>query len=67
MTDLPQLLDCKGVMAELGVTRGVAESLMRDCDKYPIGRRVFVARADVARALDERRTDPQGHKRKLVA
>lgn len=61
MTDpLPQLLDVNGVRAELGVTRGVAEALMRDLEKIRIGRRVFVKRTDVHHAIEERTLTPQG-------
>ena len=62
---LPRLLDCKQLMAELGVTRGVAESLMRSCDKIVIGRRVFVVRGEIATEIERRRTNPAGFKRHL--
>jgi hypothetical protein len=51
---LPALLDTKVVMRELGVTRGVAESLMRECPKVIVGRRVFVKREDVAAVIRAR-------------
>lgn len=63
MSALPQLLDCKGVMAELGVTRGVAESLMRTCDKIIVGRRVFVTREHVAAELKDRTVNARGFKK----
>ena len=55
MTDrLPELLDAKGLRDELGVTRGVAESLMR---RLPLVvfegvRKVYVRRRDVAALID---------------
>jgi len=63
VTDLPRLLDCKGVMRELGVTRGVAESVMRRCEKVIIGRRVFVRHADVAAALEQATVTPDGFRK----
>ena len=51
---LPQLLDAKALMAELGITRATAEKIMRrlptvqpDC-----ARKVFVKRSDVAAYID---------------
>jgi hypothetical protein len=54
---IPELLDAKKLQAELGVTRAVAEKLMR---RLPLVvfedvRKVYVRRADVVR-LVERRT-----------
>jgi len=51
---LPELLDAKRVQAELGVTRAVAEKLMR---RLPLVvfqdvRKVYVRRADVAALID---------------
>jgi hypothetical protein len=51
---LPRLLDAKHLQAELGVTRSVAESLMR---KLPLVifedvRKVYVRRQDVASLVD---------------
>lgn len=54
MTELPKLLDCRGVMDETGVKRAVAESLMREIPKVRVGRRVFVKRDDVLRELERR-------------
>jgi hypothetical protein len=57
LTDpLPALLDAKGLMAELGVTRAVAEKLMR---RLPVVvfkdvRKVYVRRGDVAKLVEER-------------
>jgi hypothetical protein len=53
---LPELLDAKRVQAELGVTRAVAEKLMR---RLPLVvfedvRKVYVRRADVAALIDVR-------------
>lgn len=39
---LPRLLDVRGIMAELNVKRATAETLMRNCEPIPIGRRYFV-------------------------
>lgn len=58
MTDpLPQLLDCKGLMAELGVSRAVAEKIMRKLEVVQFDgiRKTFVRRGDVV-ALIERCT-----------
>ena len=51
---LPELLDAKGLQAELGITRAVAEKLMR---RLPVVvfediRKTYVRRADVAALLD---------------
>jgi hypothetical protein len=51
---LPELLDAKGVQTELGVTRAVAEKLMR---KLPLivfedVRKVYVRRDDVAALVE---------------
>jgi hypothetical protein len=53
---LPELLDAKGLQAELGVTRAVAEKLMCQLPvvTFPGIRKVFVKRADVARLVEER-------------
>jgi hypothetical protein len=53
---LPELLDCKALQAELGVTRAAVEAIMR---KLPIVtieglRKTYVRRGDVARYLDAR-------------
>jgi hypothetical protein len=55
-TPLPQLLDCKGLRAELGISRAAAEALMRQLDTVQIPglRKVYVRRSDVAAYLDER-------------
>ena len=55
-TPLPQLLDCKGLQTELGVTRAAAEALMRQLDTVQIDglRKIYVRRSDVAAYLDER-------------
>jgi hypothetical protein len=53
---LPQLLDTKGLRAELGVSRAAAEAIMRQLPKVQVDgvRKVYVRRADVQRYLDER-------------
>jgi hypothetical protein len=52
---LPELLDAKALMAELGVKRAAAEAIMRRLDvvQVPGLRKVWVKRADVARLLEE--------------
>jgi hypothetical protein len=54
-TPLPKLIDCAGIMRELGVKRGVAEAYMRALPKVrvPDSRKVFVKRGDLQRLLDE--------------
>ena len=54
---LPELLDAKALQAELGVSRSVAESVMRQLPvvQFENVRKVYVRRPDVA-ALVERRT-----------
>ena len=51
---LPQLLDAKGLQAELGVSRAVAEKLMRQLPvvTFPGIRKVYVTREDVMRYLE---------------
>jgi hypothetical protein len=53
---LPELLDCKALRDELGVSRAAAEAIIRRLPVVQIDglRKVFVRRADVARYLDER-------------
>jgi hypothetical protein len=55
-TELPALLDCKGLMRELGVSRASAEAIMRQLEvvSFPDLRKVFVKRADVHRLVAER-------------
>ena len=53
---LPELLDCKALQRELGVSRAVAEKVMR---RLPVVvfediRKVYVRRQDVARLIGER-------------
>jgi len=52
---LPTLIDCSGIMRELGVKRATAEAIMRRLPKVqvPGHRKVFVLRADLVRLLDE--------------
>ncbi len=52
---LPELLDAKDLRAELGVTRAAAEAIMRQLPavEFPGLRKVYVARGDVARLLEE--------------
>lgn len=53
---LPKLIDCRGLMDELGVKRNVAEKIMRAVPKVTVDgvRKTYVRRADVARYLEER-------------
>ncbi len=53
---LPELLDCKGLQAELGVTRAATEALMRHLPVVQIEglRKTYVRRNDVNRYLEER-------------
>jgi hypothetical protein len=53
---LPQLLDCKALQAELGVTRAAAEAVMRRLDVVQIEglRKSYVKRSDVAAYLEAR-------------
>jgi hypothetical protein len=53
---LPELLDAKAVMAELGVTRAAAEAIMRALPVVQFDglRKVYVRRGDVAKLLEER-------------
>jgi hypothetical protein len=51
---LPQLIDAKGLQAELGVTRAAAEKIMQALPivQLPQLRKVYVRRADVERLLE---------------
>jgi len=53
---LPELLDSKRLQAELGLTRAVAEKVMRQLPivTFPDVRKVYVRRSDVARYLEQR-------------
>jgi hypothetical protein len=53
---LPELLDSKGLQAELGVTRAAAEAIMRCVPIVSIEglRKVFVRRSDVAAYIEAR-------------
>jgi hypothetical protein len=53
---LPQLLDCKRVMVETGLTRAAAEALMRNVPVVTIEglRKTYVKRTDVDRYLESR-------------
>ncbi|HET6683065.1 MAG TPA: hypothetical protein VFG75_05155 [Gaiella sp.] len=50
---LPTLIDCGGIVRELGVKRATAEAIMRQLPKVqvPGHRKVFVVRADLARFI----------------
>jgi hypothetical protein len=54
MSELPELLDCRRVMAELHVSRSVAEKLMR---RLPLVvfedvRKVYVKRSDITALIE---------------
>jgi hypothetical protein len=53
--ELPTLLDQRGIMEELGVTRAAAEKIMRQVTKVhlPGLRKVYVKREDVRELIDE--------------
>ena len=53
---LPELLDCKALRAELGVSRAAAEAIVRAVPVVTIDglRKVFVKRTDVAAYLEAR-------------
>jgi hypothetical protein len=53
---LPQLLDAKGLRAELGVTRAAAEKIMEGLPevRLPGLRKRYVRRPDVERLLERR-------------
>ncbi len=53
---LPELLDCKALRAELGVSRAAAEAIIRRLPVVQIEglRKTFVRREDVRRYLDAR-------------
>lgn len=51
----PLLADCQTIMRELGVKRATAERIMRSCSvKVPLGRRIYVYRAEVLRVVRAR-------------
>lgn len=53
---LPELLDCRHLGAELGVTRAAAEAIMRRLPVVQIEdlRKVYVRRSDVVAYLESR-------------
>jgi hypothetical protein len=53
---LPELLDCRALRDELGVSRAAAEAIMRQVPAIVIEglRKSYVRRADVQRYLEER-------------
>jgi hypothetical protein len=53
---LPELLDCRRLMAETGLTRAAAERLMRNVPTVQIEglRKTYVRRSDVAAYLEAR-------------
>lgn len=46
-TATPRLIDRKGIAAELGIPLSAAETIMRDCEKTRIGRRVYLTRDEL--------------------
>ncbi len=60
MTDrLPELLDCKALRGELGITRAAAEAIMRQIPVVTIDglRKTYVKRDDVFHYLEERTSE----------
>lgn len=60
MTDVGKLIDCAGIVREYGVSRTVAEKLMRDLPKVaqPAGvKKVYVFRADLDALIAEATVD----------
>lgn len=57
---LPGLIDCSGIMGELGVTRAAAEKIMRSLPlvNFPGLRKVYVRRDDLARLIDSNTQPP---------
>jgi len=55
MAKLPELLDCRGLQAELGVKRAAAERIMEQLPivRIPNLKRVYVLRDDVARLIED--------------
>lgn len=53
---LPELLDCRALRAELGISRAAAEAIMRRLPVVQIEdlRKTFVKREDVRRYLEAR-------------
>jgi hypothetical protein len=53
---LPELLDCRALRDELGVSRAAAEAIMRQLPSVHVEglRKVFVWRSDVAAYLEDR-------------
>jgi hypothetical protein len=54
VTKLDALIDCRGIMDELGIKRASAEALMRALPKVRIGRRVYVKRSALTAELERR-------------
>jgi hypothetical protein len=55
-------MDCRAIMAELGVKRATAEAIMRQIPKVQLPglRKVFVYRRDVEQLLEECTVDEAG-------
>lgn len=55
MTTLPRLIDCRGIMAQVGVKEATALRLMRMCPSGPIrvGRKSFVIEAEVVQVIED--------------
>jgi hypothetical protein len=53
---LPELLDCKALRVELGISRAAAEAIMRQLPVVSFDglRKIYVRRVDVARLIEER-------------
>jgi hypothetical protein len=55
ITQLPELIDARGIQQEMGVKRTIAERIIEQVPKQTIPgvRRLLVRRSDVQRFLDE--------------
>jgi hypothetical protein len=53
---LPELLDCRALRVELGISRSASEAIMRQLPVVQFAglRKVYVRREDVSRLLEER-------------
>ena len=62
--ELPELMSCRQIREELGVTRAIAEAVMRQLEKvrFPGSRRVYVRRRDVGRLIEESTVNETGHR-----
>lgn len=59
MSDLPQLIDRKGIQDEVGVSRAAAEKMMRQLPNVQVPglRKLYVRRADLSELLERGTTE----------